>query len=405
MSINGYAGAGSNAPDDIIDGQLGVDGFALTDSRWIRDNIDTVRGLAGRPAGTPAFDPAQVFSLKERVFAAYGQVAFESNGALPFEGLIGLRAVNTATDLNAVQVTNTATGPVLSPIVGKRNTLDLLPSLSLKLKPLDDVVLRLVAGRAILRPQFSALNPAISLTQTGQTGGTSAFGTGNGGNASLQNVRAWNFDATAEWYFSNTGSITIAGFYKKLDGYIQTYADFETLAASDGSLRSFLVTRPRNTASGTLKGVEIAATKFADFLPGALSGLGAQVSGTYAQGKVDDPFNPGQKQDITPVSKYSYNLVGIYEKYGLSMRLAYGWRSSYTDSYSSAVAGGAIKVKPVGFLDFSMSYAINQAITLTFDATNLTNETYRDNFGTTEYLPRDTRQYDRTFGGGVRFKF
>lgn len=405
VSINGYPGAGTNAPDGIIDGALGVDGFALADSGWIRENIDVLRGLAGRPAGTPAFDPAQVFRLKENVYAAYGQIAFGSDGALPFDGLIGMRVVNTVTDLDAVRVTNTAGGPVLSPIVGKRNTLDWLPSLSLKVRPADDILLRFVAGRAILRPQFASLNPAISLTQSGQTGGSGTFGTGSGGNPDLNNVRAWNFDATAEWYFSATGSITVSGFYKKLDGYIQSYGEVEQLTASDGSVQNFLVTRPRNTDNGTLKGVEVAATAFADFLPGALSGFGAQISGTVSKGRVDDPINIGQRQDILPVSRYSYNLIGIYEKYGLSARLAYNWRSSYTDAYSAAFAGGLVRAKAIGFLDLSISYALNSAITLTFDATNLTNSTYRDNFGRTSYLPRDTRQYDRTFGGGVRFRF
>jgi iron complex outermembrane receptor protein len=397
VSINAYPGAGTNAPSGIIDGALGVDGFALADSGWIRDNIDVLRGLAGRPAGTPAFDPAQSFRLTENVYAAYGQVAFGSDGRLPFDGLIGMRIVNTATNLSV--------GPSTSPVNGKRNTLDLLPSLSLKFRPVSDVVLRFVAGRAILRPQFAALNPATSLTASGQTGGSGTFGTGSGGNPNLQNVRSWNFDATAEWYFSNTGSITVSGFYKKLDGYIQVYGATEFFTDTSGTSRSYLVTRPRNTSGGILQGVEVAATAFADFLPGALSGFGAQVSGTLSKGQVDDPINIGQRQDILPVSRYSYNLIGIYEKYGLSARLAYNWRSSYTDSYSAAFADGLVRAKAIGFLDLSVSYAVNNAITLTFDATNLTKTTYHDNFGTTSYLPRDTRQYDRTFGGGVRFKF
>jgi outer membrane receptor protein involved in Fe transport len=59
----------------------------------------------------------------------------------------------------------------------------------------------------------------------------------------------------------------------------------------------------------------------------------------------------------------------------------------------------------VKFLDFSASYALNDALTITFDATNLLNETYRDSFGGSGFEPRDTRQYDRTFAGGLRFKF
>ena len=170
-------------------------------------------------------------------------------------------------------------------------------------------------------------------------------------------------------------------------------------------MQRFLVTRPQNTTKGRLKGVEAAYTQFFDFLPGPLSGFGAQASFTYADGKVGDPANPGTDQDITPLSKYSYNLVAIYEKYGFSARLAYNWRSKYTDSYSGAVSEGKIVADPLKFLDFSASYAVNDAITLTVDATNLLNETYHDSFGTTAYEPRDTRRYDRTFGGGVRFKF
>ncbi|HEX8415441.1 MAG TPA: TonB-dependent receptor [Sphingomicrobium sp.] len=406
VSINGYPGAGANAPDDIIGGRVGVDGFALTSSDWIRSNIDVLRGLAGRPVGDPVFDPAQSFSLKERVFAFYAQAAFGFDlGSVPVEGTLGVRAVNTATDLNAIQVTNTATGVRLSPITGKRNQMDYLPTLTVKVRPTDQTVVRAVVGKAILRPQFAQLNPAISLTQNGQTGNQGFFGTGGGGNANLSNVESTNVDLTAEWYFSNTGSFTVAGFYKKLDGYIQSYAALEPLTASNGTTQQFLVTRPRNTENGKLKGVEVAYTQFYDFLPGPLAGFGAQASFTFSDGKVDDPINIGRRQAITPVSKYSYNLVAIYEKYGVSARLAYNWRSKFTDSYSAALAGGRIVVSPVKFLDFSASYAINDAITLTVDATNLLNETYNDNFGTTRFEPRDTRQYDRTFGGGVRFKF
>jgi TonB-dependent receptor len=293
----------------------------------------------------------------------------------------------------------------LSPIQGRRNQLDFLPSLTLKISPTGTTVLRAVVGKAILRPQFANLNPAISQAETGATGNGAFFGTATGGNADLRDVKSTNVDLSAEWYFARAGSLTLAGFYKDLKGYIQSYSTRETLIASSGRGESFLVTRPRNTDNGTLKGIEASYQQFYDFLPGPLSGLGAQASFTLSDGKVDDPLNPGQTQKITPVSKYSYNLVAIYEKYGVSARLAYNWRSKYIDSYSAALAGGRIVVSPVKFLDFSASYAINDAFTITFDATNLLNATYRDSFGGSGFEPRDTRQYDRTFAGGLRFKF
>jgi TonB-dependent receptor len=399
--VSGFAGIITNAPGDIIGGALGVDGFALPSTDYINTNLDRLRALAGRPAGAPPFDPPSVFSLRESVYAAYAQVQF-GNESEAFTGTLGARLVNTVTTLDAIQVTNLPTGPVLSPTTGRRNELNILPTLTLKFRPMEDVVLRAVAGKAIFRPQFAELNPAISLTPTSITGGSTAFGTGAGGNPDLAAVKSDNVDVTAEWYMSSTGSITVAGFYKKLSNYIQTSTSVEPQVAAGGGLQNFLITRPRNTASGELKGVEIAATQFLDFLPGALGGFGAQASFTYADGSLTDAA--GVERAITPLSKYSYNLVGIYEKYGFSARLAYNWRSSYTDSYSAVVPDGRIVVKPLSFLDFSASYAINDAITLTIDATNLLDEKYQDSFGTSGITPRDTRLFDRTFGAGVRVR-
>ncbi len=400
VPTSGFAGSIGNAPDEIIGGRLGVDNFALASTAWINENADRLRALAGRPAGEPAFDPNRTFSLVETVYAAYGQVGFGTQDDV-FEGTAGVRLVNTVTNLNAVQVNiNPPAGtPATSPIEGRRNELNLLPSATLKFRPIDNIVLRLVAGKQIFRPQFTDLNPAVAVTLTGVTGGSSSIGTGNGGNANLRAVKSDNFDATAEWYFSNTGSVTVAGFYKKLDNYIQTTTDFEAVPGFPGNI---LLTRPRNSATGKLKGVEIAGTQFLDFLPGPLSGFGGQASFTYSSGYLKN--DAGVRQAITPLSKYSYNLVGIYEKYGFSARLAYNWRSSYTDSFSGAVPGGAILARPLSFLDFSASYAINDKITLTVDATNLLNETYHDYFGASGLAPRDTRVFDRTFGAGLRVR-
>ncbi|WP_445192897.1 TonB-dependent receptor [Sphingomonas sp. Tas61C01] len=406
VPISGYQNATTNSYDDILGGRVGIDRFALASSDFIRSNIATLRALANRPAGDPPFDPAQVFSLKERVFAFYGQTAFGFDaGSIPIDGTLGMRAVNTATDLNAIEVLTANGTTQLLPISSSRNTLDLLPSLTLKIHPTERFLIRGVVGKAILRPQYASLNPAVATVETGATGNQGFIGTQSGGNPDLRQVKSTNADLSAEWYFSTTGSLTLAGFYKKLDGYIQNYSSPIAGLNSAGVAGNYLFTGPQNTKNGELKGLEASYTQFYDFLPGPLGGFGLQASFTLSDGKVDDPLRPGQRQNITPVSRYSYNLVGIYEKYGFSARLAYNWRSKFTDSYSDAFAGGKIVVQPIAFLDFSASYAVSDNITLTVDATNLLNETYHDNFGTTSYEPRDTRQYDRTFGGGVRFKF
>lgn len=398
-----YPGFGTNGPTDIIGGRLGVDGFALPSTSWIRDNIDLLRGLAGDPAGPPAFAPALSFDLTEDNYAFYGQLEFDfAEAGFPLEAVVGARVVNNDTSLNAILVTN----GVQTPTSASRNELEVLPSITLKARPAEDIVLRLVAGESITAPEFAQLNPATNLFPLGATGSSSTFGAGSGGNPDLRAIKTRNLDATAEWYFSRTGLLSVSAFYRDLQNYIQTYAETEFHPTGPGgALQSYSVSRPRNTDSGELKGIELGGQMFFDFLPGALSGFGVQANFTYADGEVEAPGRPGVMQTITPVSKYSYNLIAMYEKYGLSARLAYNWRSKFTDFYDANVPGGFVEVSPVSFLDLSVSYDVTPNITLTFDATNLLDEEYQDSFGGYAIAPRDTRLYDRTFGGGVRFRF
>ena len=79
----------------------------------------------------------------------------------------------------------------------------------------------------------------------------------------------------------------------------------------------YQVTMPINAPPGKIKGTEVGYTQFMDFLPGIWNGIGMQANATY----VDGPF--------TNISKWSYNLIGIYEKGPVSFRVAYNWRSGF----------------------------------------------------------------------------
>ncbi|MES2443096.1 MAG: TonB-dependent receptor [Pseudomonadota bacterium] len=405
----GLAGAGTSYPGfgvggpELLDGIVGVDGFALPSTSFIRANIDQLRAIAGRPAGAPAFAPTLAFDLVEDNYAFYGQAGFDfSESGVPLEGVLGARVVNNVTNLDATLINN----GVPSPTSGHRNELNFLPSLTLKLRPADGIVLRLVAGESITAPEFAQLNPATNLAPLGATGNSSTFGAGSGGNPNLESIKTRNLDGTIEWYFSRTGSITLSAFYRKLDGYIQTYSAVEFFpTGAGGALQSYAISRPRNTNKGTLKGFEAAYQHFFDFLPGPLSGFGVQANFTYAVGEVEAPGSTGVMQPITPVSKYSYNLVAMYEKYGFTARLAYNWRSKFVDFYDANIPGGFNEAQPIAFLDFSASYDLTPNVTVAVDATNLLNTTYHDYFGGYRIAPRDTRQYDRTFSAGVRFRF
>jgi TonB-dependent receptor len=391
--VDGFA---QLSPDGLVHGLSGIGQFVDADPAFLLNHTDEIRALFGQPAGDRAYDPSLAFFDTEKTYAVYGQVGYQFNiGSVPVDGVGGVRIVNTVEGLRGNGVSS------------RENYVNVLPSMNARVHFTDKLQLRLAVGKTITRPDFSALNPLVSYTTTGSTGNQAVFYTGGGGNPALSPIKSTAYDASLEWYLNRTTSLTAAGFYRDLKGYIQTYSAIETYLGQNA-----LVSRPRNTGKGSLKGVELAYQQFFDFLPGPLSGLGAQVNGTFIVGKTQDPINGGM-QRLVNVSKYSYNLVAIYEKYGISGRLAYNWRSSFVDSYNAGgVQAGTVVADPTGQLDISGSYALNDKISLTFDATNLTNRVYHDRFkglnnlsGLTSSTPRDTRTYDRTFEFGGRFKF
>lgn len=392
-SIDGFA---QLSPDGLVQGRSGIGRFIDANPDFLLNNTDEVRTIFSQPTGPRPFDPALAFFDDENTYAVYGQAGFRFDlGGISVDGVAGARIVNTQEGLRG------------NGISSSENYTNLLPSINARLHFTDTLQLRLAAGKTVTRPDFAALNPLVGYASVGTTGNQGVGYTGSGGNPDLQPIKSDSFDASLEWYPTRSTQVSIAGFYRRLNGYIQSYAVIEPF---DGS--TALVTRPRNTGHGSLKGAEAAYQQFFDFLPGAFSGLGVELNGTYIDGTTQDPFT-GRQERLVNVSKFSYNAVAVYEKYGISTRLAWNWRSSYVDSYNSGgVQASTVEAKPIGQLDLSVNYELFKWLTLTFDATNLTDRLYQDRFKGVNVAaqiysntPRDTRTYDRTFEFGARIKF
>jgi TonB-dependent receptor len=194
--------------------------------------------------------------------------------------------------------------------------------------------------------------------------------------------------------------MTIAGFYREIDGYIQNFAAQETIGGN-----SYTITRPRSSHNGTLHGVEAGFQQFLDFLPDALKGFGVQANYTYIKGETEDAVTK-VKNPLAQVSKHNYNVILIYERGVLSTRLAYNYRDKYIDSFNQpGIQPSTVWVQGRGQLDFSASYEFGQHFTVTIDATNLLAGKYHDNFGDLPMFSRDVRNYDRTYGVGVRYRY
>jgi len=281
----------------------------------------------------------------------------------------------------------------------KNSYTDVLPSLNLRFFLQDNMFLRFAAAKAMIRPTFQQMLPVINLSANFQTGapqagfpGPSCTLTpptyvcpspfrGYAGNPALKPTQSNQFDASWEYYFGNAGQLSAAVFYKDIKDYI--FAGVTPLTVtSNGQSITYQLTQNQNGSHGSVKGFELAYQQFYDFLPKPLDGFGLGANLTYVDAKggkntaldITDPnvvANSAQSLPLEGMSKWSYNLFLLYEKYGFSGRLAYNWRSSYLLTTSAANINEPVWSRSYGQLDGSIFYDVTKNIKAGIQATNL----------------------------------
>jgi TonB-dependent receptor len=395
----------------VVDGGLGV--FAPNQD-ILRDPAfqDKLRALYGLGAGWPAFTPDRSFDANEKTYTGYLQVKYEIplGGAVKVDGLIGGRYTHTDRFIaGAAFVTPASTpanpnpAPVLTPFSASTSDNDFLPNASARVRFGGGLQARFNYSRTIARPSFGSLNPGLSyLISTNIL----ILPAGSGGNPNLKPQRSDGFDATLEYYFGKNSFVAFGGYYKNIKDRVISQSQVETINGFD-----YNITRPRNVGKVTLKGIEVSGQAFLDFLPGAFGGLGVFGNFTLADSEVKTPGDPLFGDPIQGVSKYNYNVGAMYEKYGITGRVAYTYRSSYYDeNYGGTTLrpSGQVLVlngvRAAGRLDASLGYEVIRGVTVTLNGTNLTKNGYRSYYGDPA-LPRDHRFDDSTYSLGVSAKF
>ncbi len=366
---------------------------------------------------TVAADPRQTYDARERSAAAYAQVNYQFGEAV--DGVLGLRAVETRDMISGTSFVAPIGGgaSVFTPVSIKNKYTSWLPNASIRWHITPQIQLRLSATKTRTRPTFAQLNPSASLgapptnCAPGQTDPFACARRGGGGNPFLKPFKSNNFDASLEYYFSRTGLIAGAVFQRDLKGFIQNLE----VRYIDPNLGPLIINGPVNTNKAKIKGAEVQFTSFFDWggVPDWLHHFGAQANVTYLDIKVDDPISADiQSRRIYGVAKWTYNLVGIYEANGLSVRLSYNKRSKTLETIQNRGDDIYIeKASPAGRLDLSTNYDVNKHFTLFADWTNILNHPFRQDFSSARNrAPRAdyTRFYrfeEAVYSGGARFRF
>lgn len=299
-----------------------------------------------------------------------------------------------------------AGGPGSAQPVSDTNKLNhVLPSLNLRFDFSPSWLLRFAVSRAMSRPDMGLLKNYLRVSQNlaptnnpsdprwikdgqGNIIGLTPTYTGSATSPMLKPITAWQFDLSLEHYFGNAGLFSLALFHKSFQNYIQGGSFFEELE-NNGVTRIVQVSRPANGKGAKIHGFEVAYNRFFDFLPKPLDGLGVQTNFTYVKNKGVPNSNlvtffpvPGgvvvpslEPGSIEGLSKYSYNLVGLYEKpnFPFSLRLAYNWRSKYLITARDCCVNLPVWQKATGWLDGSIRYSVNKNLEMSIEGSNLLN--------------------------------
>ena len=385
-------------------------------------------GISQNPISTTLVSQESAFfDVAEKTSAFYAQANFDTG---MFRGNAGLRYVTT--DLSSFSNSVDVITGDLSPVDAKSSYDYWLPRVNLVADVRDDVVLRASYTKDINRPDFTFLTAARTFPGRGGVNDVSRVG-----NPDLKPEEVDSFDVSAAWYFAPASLVSVGYFHKtrsalfgdlinqpggpgdpgvvapdtrdtigpvcEAGGVFSSNTDVGIF----GSGRGVCVgdsTRFNADGETTQSGIELALQyslgEFEDRL-GWASGFGVIANYTHQKEDTNTGFinigetraqnifalqgfdrvtNPVSREAATllNLSKDSYNLTAFYEKYGISARARYTWRSAYR---TADLPGTSNVFDPLGFrgvagargqLNASASYDVNERLTLSVDAVNLT---------------------------------
>ncbi len=342
------------------------------------------------------------FAVSQANEAAYAQINF---GHDKLRGNFGVRVVRTDTNSSGFELTN-GQDPT-TPGAGVWTTVDSvhvdpLPSLNLTYDIAPHMLLRGALAEVIAYAPYNQMAPYVETNDTVLTGA--------GGNAGLDPYKSVNLNVAWEWYFARESLVSGTYFHKQIVNYIENGTDTERLfdslfvtsptqyaqlpASADcdnNGFCNFGVTRPQNGGRATVDGFAVSFQH-----PFGQSGFGLRGNMTYAYAVT------ATGGALPYTSKDTVSVVPYFEQGPLTASLSYNWRSQY-------LAGGYVAGAPATVtgayteLDAIAAYAFTKQISVSFDALNLLNSTYKEYLGTPT-LPTNDYKSGREFLATLHLK-
>lgn len=275
-----------------------------------------------------------------------------------------------------------------------------LPSINTSLEVMDDTLVRLSYGRTLSRNDLLQLRATLAISDSRPGCNQGASCSANQGNPSLKPYISDNFDLSVEKYFSGgffgEGSYLAVNYFRK---YVENFVTFNTVQdqivggngqpltdpnpSNDPTATAGIIggpsdeviiwdiTQPTNGEAAQVDGWELAAQLFLGD-----TGFGLQANYTKVNGDISfDKTDITSQVAITGLSD-TFNLVGFYEKDRFQARVAYNWRDEFLMSTEQLrQPQEPVFVNSYWQIDASVSYEINDTVTVYAEGINLTNQT------------------------------
>jgi outer membrane receptor protein involved in Fe transport len=276
----------------------------------------------------------------------------------------GIRVEHGVQEVSTFELFNPDSTPVIADLVST----DVLPGVTVTLKPAESHLLRLGYGLTVSRPDFRELSPA---TFNDVTGGRQTFG-----NPDLDRARIHNVDLRWEWYPTPLESISAGLFYKKFEQPVETVV----VVSAQHSVTW------QNAESADNVGFEFDMRKDFAFVHPRLADLSfaANLSLIYSQVRIGESagIQTSNQRALQGQSPFVVNLQLSYDNPDIGTRatLSYNVFGRRIEQVGALGAPDSFE-EPFHQLDFAVKQKLRHGFSVGFKVKNMLDYTERRSQG------------------------
>ncbi|WLH26438.1 TonB-dependent receptor [Pseudomonas sp. FP215] len=326
-----------------------------------------IRQLIGGLNRDDFYDPTEStvndFTIREDINAGYLMNTVDIDD---WRFIAGMRYEGTEFEAKGTG----ATDGQFSATETKRRYHHWLPGLHARYQIDKNTQVRAAWTKSVVRPTFGQLAPGFVIDDDEAT-----FG-----NPDLKPLESSNLDLGIEHFMGRAGTVSAFVFYKDIQNFV-----YNTDVAGTGAWANFAEAHTfANGDSAKLYGLELAYSQKFDWLPAPWNGLMIGANSTFSRSSADiEGFDSAsgrnRKRNISLPNQSDTvgNLMLGWEDDTLSLRLSANYKSAYLYELASINdKAHDLHVDAQTFVDFSARYSLTKNLQVSFEAQNLTDESY-----------------------------